>query len=304
MDPKAVSPTSEREIWGSEALGKPIPEARSETPDPALDFTLWGPSAAGKTALLAQLHLHLENRVESRDTGWDTFPANRETVDFFNHMRSRLTVDGLFPPATPVSHEESLLYSFRHRMTGRTAELVLEDRAGALFERHDDRVRERLRSSDALILLFDPQRDPMRLRGEILHALEEIHAERPGGEPDPRPIAVCLSKADLLIRRPADFIQAREAPDAFVRRHLDSSLVRSLERYCANYRLFPLSAVGLDVGWGVVSPRLLVDEQGRVRPVPGGRHLDLSAPFIWAFESLDQSLDRARALQEVPGERP
>ncbi len=274
------------DIEGPDATHPAAADGKMEdTAGDTVQLTLWGPSAAGKTALLAQLHLHLEDRVDA-GSDWQTFPANRETVQFFAQMRRRLAVEGHFPLATPVSHEERLAYTFRQRATGRRAELVLEDRAGALFERHEDTVRERLRTSDGLVLLFDPTRDPMRLRGEILRALEEIHAERSGGEPDPRPIAVCLSKADLLIHDPEDFKQARGAPDDFVRRHLDASLVRSLERYCARYRLFPLSAVGFDVGWGVVSPRLVVDELGRVRPVPGGRSLDLLAPFVWAFEAL------------------
>ncbi|MEM8934411.1 MAG: hypothetical protein AAGE94_24670 [Acidobacteriota bacterium] len=139
----------------------------------------------------------------------------------------------------------------------------------------------------SLVLLFDPLRDPMRLRAEIVRALEQIHIERDaGGDPDPRPIAVCLSKADGLVRDLADYRQAIEDPDAFVRRHLDPTLVRSLDRYCALYRFFPVAAVGLDLAWGVVTPRLLVDERGRTRPVPGGTTLPLLAPFVWVFDQL------------------
>lgn len=263
--------------------------------DGALQVTLWGPSAAGKTALLAQLHLHLESSAATGTEPWDTYPVDQETAAFFDQMRQRLVVEGHFPAATPLAHQESLCYAFRERVSGWRAELTLEDRAGALFERHDEAVRGRLRDADALVLLFDPQRDPMRLRGEILRALGAIHVERGGGgEPDPRPIAVCLSKADLLIRTAADYRQAREQPDAFVRRHLEASLLSSLSRYCARYRLFPVSAVGLDLGWGVMRPRLLLDEQGRARPVPGGATLHLLAPFVWAFETLRELAREAK----------
>ena len=52
------------------------------------------------------------------------------------------------------------------------------------------------------------------------------------------------------------------------------------------YLAFAVAAVGLDLGWGVVRPRLLLDEEGRARPVPGGASLHLLAPFVWAFETL------------------
>ncbi|MEO1083426.1 MAG: hypothetical protein AAFY88_04225, partial [Acidobacteriota bacterium] len=208
----------------------------------------------------------------------------------FAAMRRRLAVDGHFPAATPLAHRERLSYAFQDRTSRWRAVLTLEDRAGALFEYNEETVLERLRDADALVLLFDPRRDPMRLRTEILQTLERIHAERGfGSEPDPRPTAVCLSKADVLMRTLDDFELARRSPGDFVKRHLDASLVASLKRYCGRFELFPVAAVGLDAAWGVLEPRLVVDELGRDRPIPGGASLNLLAPFVWAFETLRSS---------------
>jgi hypothetical protein len=106
------------------------------------------------------------------------------------------------------------------------------------------------------------------------------------GRKDERPIAVCLSKADTLIRTPADFRRAIEWPDDFVREHLDPGLVRPLERLCANYRLFPISAAGVRLRYGAIEPVVFLDENLEPRICPGGRPFNLMAPFTWLLQQL------------------
>jgi hypothetical protein len=84
------------------------------------------------------------------------------------------------------------------------------------------------------------------------------------------------------------------APDDFVRRHLDRNLVASFEKYYADVRLFPTSAIGVRLRWGVVEPAVFYDESFAPRIHPGARPIHLLSPFTWL-------LDRAAARrQEAP----
>ncbi len=103
---------------------------------------------------------------------------------------------------------------------------------------------------------------------------------------DDRPIAVCVSKADVLIESPQDLRRAREDPDGFVREHDRMGLVRALDRFCSNYRLFPVSAAGVLLHRGVIEPMVFYDEKLVPRVRPGGELLNLMEPFTWLLDQV------------------
>jgi len=246
-------------------------------------LALWGPSAAGKTALLAQLYI--QSRRLPGD--WEIFPTPK-SKPFTDRLRPVILRDSLFPSATSVGSEEQIVYLFRHRTNGAEASLHVEDRAGKDSESLDDAGRERLAMADGLVLLFDPVRDETELQEQVLRTLEGLFiAGHRGGGKDPRPVAVCMSKADLLIRKPDDARSARLEPDAFVRERMVPGLGDWIELFCANYRLFPVSAAGIRVRRGLVEPAVFYDERLQLRISQGGAPVNLIEPFLWIFNQLE-----------------
>jgi hypothetical protein len=255
----------------------------------SVSLALWGPSAAGKTALLAELFLEGES-----DENWAVLPTG-QSLEFIKTMRDRMRTNNLFPQATSFGYVEGIEYEFTHRRhQGSTALLHLEDRAGRESEEMLDdttkgkvSLRQRLKSADGMVLVFDPLSDVAVLEARVAHTLEVLHvASGRVGRIDERPIAVCFSKADVLIKTPEDFYRARKWPDEFVREHMDSRLVRPLDRLCSNYRLFAVSAAGVRLCHGVVEPVVFIDENLEPRICPGGRPFNLMAPFSWVLNQL------------------
>lgn len=266
-------------LLSTEATGRrpsrPAPDAA-----PPIQLALWGPSAAGKTALLAQLYIEAAG-----DTGdWVVGPVE-QTRSFIDEMRNKKFGENRFPPATVVGKPERIEYTLEHRPTGQRARLGVEDRAGKESEELHDDLRKRLQTADGLVLLFDVHRSEGKLEQEIGRAIDEIILAREGGREE-RPLAVCLSKADLSIRTAEDVRQATTNPDAFMRSRLNPRLLKTLEDRCNRYRLFPVSAVGVSSRWGTVQSFTFYDEYLEPRVCPGGAPINLRAPFVWIFEEL------------------
>jgi GTPase SAR1 family protein len=249
-----------------------------------IHLALWGPSASGKTVLLAQLY-----NSKSGTGGWDIYPT-QESLPFVEQMQARLQSENRFPPFTTVGHADNLLYEFVNRETGAHGSLQVEDRAGRESEELNAESQQRLNAADGLVLLFDPTRDPQVLRLEVQRTLQRLHvAGKRKTEKDPRPIAVCLSKADLLIRTAEDARRATEEPDAFVRERMVADLGGWIDHFCSNYRLFPVSAAGIRVRRGVVEPVVFFDEQLQPRIRPDGQPINLAEPFLWVFEQVEKA---------------
>jgi hypothetical protein len=249
-------------------------------------LTLWGPSAAGKTVLLSRLY------AEAADDGdWAIYPTE-DSRAFVSEMRARMSAANAFPGATSVGAVERIVYRFRHRESGVETLMVMEDRAGKDYEDLEEDVRQRLATAAGLVLLFDPRRSPAAFEREVWDTLESVHvASGRGGRKDERPIAVCLSKADLLVRSPSDLRRALAEPDAFVRERVGGSALRALDRFCDRYRLFPVSATGVRLRHGVIEPLVFYDEDLRPRVCPEEKApFNLMAPFSWL---LDQVLGSA-----------
>jgi hypothetical protein len=255
-----------------------------------IELTLWGPTAVGKTVLLAQLYLESSEEGQP-NSDWEVFLAGN-SVTFFQNMRATMQTSNLFPTATSGAQIESIEYVFKHK-NGARSFLHLEDRPGreseTLEERSDGQIslKQRLGSADGLILLFDPISDERLLEARVWRTLELVYdASGRMGDKDARPIAVCVSKADVLIDTPADFRRALDRPDEFVRERVSRVLVRALDRYCDNYRLFPISAVGIRLQHGVIEPAMFIDEGLQPRICPGSRPFNLMAPFTWLLNQL------------------
>jgi hypothetical protein len=267
---------------------RPVPAKPRATATPGgrpVQLAIWGPSSSGKTALVAKLYL------EDQDTGWEIFPTEK-SMKFIHDMRAAMRSSNLFPKATVKGKEgEQIEYLLRHKNTGAEASLRMEDRAGSESETLSDPIRRQLGEANGLVLLFDPAAEGIALESQVWKTLEHVHvASGRGVHKDDRPIAVCVSKADLLIETVEDLRSAIDDPDGFVRRHDKMNLVRALDRFCTNYKLFPVSAAGIRLRHGVVEPVVFYDETLLPRIGPGGQPLNVMAPFAWL---LDQVTNRS-----------
>jgi len=254
-----------------------------------LQIALWGTASAGKTALLAQLYLgNPAGDPDPQQDNWESFPA-ATSQKFFDDMRSLMRSDHLFPPATVSA--EPIEYLFRHRRTHVEVLLRLVDRGGRESQNLSEDMRRHLTEADGLLLLFDPT-DPSargaKLHDQIWQTLEHLRAEASGEQSstDDRPVAVCLSKADLLVRTVDDLHWARTDPDGFVRRYDHMSLERLLHKFRGNYRFFPISAAGLRVEYVVVESVVFYDESLHPRLAPGGTPLNVMSPFAWLLDQV------------------
>jgi hypothetical protein len=259
-----------------------------------VQLTLWGPSSAGKTLLLAKLFLEADQdanktTAKTEKTRWEVFPTNT-SHGFIKAMREQIKSNNRFPRFTNVGEVVGIEYVFKHP-SGLTSSLQLEDRAGAESQELKDQkkgsLRERLGNADGLVLLFDPFSDVTTIEPMVWRALELVYLARGRvASKDERPIAICVSKTDIYIETPADLERALSAPDEFVRERAPEFLLRALDRYCANYRIFPISAAGVRLQYGVVEPAVFFDEALEPRLCPGGHPFNLMAPFTWLLNEL------------------
>jgi len=275
--PRSVIPDAQARRQG-ETMAQSLYGA---TGSPDLFLAVWGPSAAGKTVLVAQIFLQ-QQRTGHTDGEWKILPTEK-ALGFIDTMQKRIRTENLFPKATPVGQRDKIEYSFRRGEI--VAALELEDRAGKDFEMLQTDARDRLAAARGLLLLFDPQRRADQLEEEFSRTLAQLHVARGDGNGrDPRPIAVCLSKADLLIESAADLARAIDEPDDFVRAHIDSTLLGLLDHYCAHYQLFPVSAAGVRLRYGALEAAVYYDEDLALRLSPGGEPFNLMKPFAWLLD--------------------
>ncbi len=263
--------------------------AAPESEDSVIPLAIWGPSASGKTVLMAQLHLE----THDGQGDWDVYPTHADSLKFIDQMQE-YHLNNEFPPATSVGLTEQIAYEFCNRETGAKALLTLEDRGGKDFEHetlHND-ARNRINTALGLVLMIDPTRDKRHIQSQLSHLLRLMHTDRRASQPqaanpkDQRPIAVCISKADCLIDSPADYRRACQAPDAFVRENDHWDITPLLERFCANYHFFPVSSVGVGLHHGVIEANTFYDESFNLRIKTKGKPFNLMIPFAWLIGQL------------------
>ncbi len=252
-----------------------------------VDIVLWGPTMAGKTMMLARLYLQ---SVEF-ESQWEILPTE-ESSQFIADMRNAISRDNLFPEPTSLAHSEQVAYLFRNRQSGAAATLSIVDRAGVHYQDLEEQTRQHLAQADGLLLLFDPSREKETLKREVQNTLEHVYVSKAGncGAKDERPYAVCLSKADILLKSPADHDLACRSPHQFVIQRMEADLVGWLERFCKNFQLFPVSSVGVRVGRDDLEPVVFFDEKLTQRLAPDARPLNLIEPFTWLLAQLEDRL--------------
>jgi len=259
--------------------------------DTPFGVALWGPSAAGKTMLVAQLY---QQQSIASESPWEVLPhpSMPTTFTFVQLMRRDIRANNVFPKATAAKDErasaDQIVYLFRHRDTGRTVTVSIEDRPGREWEDLADGAKKRLREAKSLLLLFDPTRPAALLEDEVLRTLEHISgATARAGEKERRPVAVCMSKADLLVQGLHDVERAIAKPDDFVREKVPDVILAAFHRYLDNFRFYPVSAVGIRPRRGVLEPMVFFDEQLTPRICSeGGEPLNLMAAFSWLFGAM------------------
>ena len=248
------------------------------------NIALWGPSAAGKTVFLAQLL----RRSAIFEADWEILPTEQASR-FLEIVGSMMDLNR-FPSATAVTEAISKVeYSFRNKVNGGVASLVIEDRAGAESVELTEEGKQRFNDAHGLILLFDPDRVRWSLESDIERTLRKLAvAANRGTNRDERPIAICLTKADQLIETAEDLRRAIETPREFVFEKITDELAGWLAKYCTNYEFFPISSVGVRLRHGVVEQCVFRDELLELRLGSEGSPLNLVAPFGWLIDRISR----------------
>jgi 5S rRNA maturation endonuclease (ribonuclease M5) len=187
----------------------------------------------------------------------------------------------VFPPPTQVGSTWQLVCHLVHRRTGRQITLTMEDRAGADFEAVHEDVLKLLLEADGIILLLDPDRQDDKVYKEVSDTFERMMT-MPGrvARKERRPVAVCVTKADILIEAPADFRLALEEPARFAERHVNRRLLGYMRNRFESFELFAASAAGVRMQHGAIEPVAFLDETLRPR-INSGEPFNLLAPIDW-----------------------
>jgi hypothetical protein len=250
-------------------------------------ITLWGPSSSGKTALLSYLYLS-SKKVE---TDWQIFPTPSSLSEIIRQSRQILRQNE-FPLGTAVGVNQDISYDFRNPRTGQTAQMETRDRAGVLSETMDKELLDSLVSADGIVLFLDYARGYRET--EVIEALTQMNVafsaeKKIRFQQDPRPLAVCLSKVDKLLKLPEDLKRLQTdvaGQEQFVRDHLSSDLLAWIDQFHSTVRFFPVSSVGLRLSFGCLQKSVFFDERMALRVTPRGTPINIVEPFIWIFETL------------------
>ena len=242
----------------------------------------------GQTAFLALLFLR---STEFQKAGWTIYLGDHQTKEWLQDMRQTIDVRNRFPKATSAAVDRiRLSYEFVSQKTGHRFVLDTDDRPGLRYEEMDAEVLRSLLEARGRLFFFDHTGEPKRRRDQILRAFEDLHgAGRPYRDShlDSNPIAICLTKADMLIHSPEDLRRAREQPQEFVLERMEPELLRWAENYFTRIRLFPVSSVGVELLHGVVRPTIFFDERLEARWARVCPPLNLFEPFEWIFRTMD-----------------
>ena len=149
-----------------------------------------------------------------------------------------------------------------------------------------------LAESQGIVIFLDYNRGNRET--EVIDTLGQIYvtfSEARGtvAQKDPRPLAVCLSKSDQLIRRPEDLKRLQDQPEQFVRDHLSPDLLEKIHKFREKVKFFPVSSVGLRVSYGAVQKSVFYDEKLVLRVTNRGTPMNIVEPFVWILEQLRES---------------
>jgi hypothetical protein len=252
-------------------------------------ITLWGPSSAGKTALLSYLFL----RANAVERDWKIFPTEGSLEQILQQSQ-RIMRENEFPEPTKNIKDivQELSYKFLNKATGEIYVLETRDRAGRSFvqegiaARMDPEALDGLNAAEGIVLFLDYGRGQRET--EVIDALNQMYVRRSAGrvEQDGRPLAVCLSKVDQLVKQPEDYKRLLEEPEQFVRARLSKELLRWIDQFHSVVKFFPVSSVGLQLSFGTLQKSVFFDERLMLRVTARGTPINIVEPFIWIFEKL------------------
>ncbi len=252
---------------------------------------LWGPTSAGKTALLANLFL----RSASVESDWEIYPTPKSMPEIMKYSQ-RIEFENEFPMGTDVVEgaERDLSYSFLNKKTGSVFLFETKDRAGKRFQGEmNPEILESLKTAEGIVLFLDYDRGRHR-ETEVINALAQMFVSRTEGktgiEKDNRPLAVCLSKVDQFVDNPEEYKRLEREPEEFVRGLLGTDLLRRLDQFHSRVKFFPVSSVGIRLSYGSVQKSVFFDERLILRVTKRGQPINIVEPFIWIFEQLQEAL--------------
>ena len=260
----------------SHAAGTPVP------------LSMWGPTAAGKTVLLAQLYL----KTLPRDGDWEIFPTAK-SLRFLEQMRATIRTGNLFPtgtaqkerarvpiPQPPDRRRDDAVAGGAARLPlhpGRHDEARLHDRGS------DGPAALRLGSGPAL---RPPARAGDARERDLAYPGSCPRRRGPGCQGQPADRGLCLQG-----RRPRA-VAGRRAPRPRVSGRVRARARRSDPRAATpgsllrQHKLFPVSAAGVRLRYGSIEPVVFYDENLTPRLSPGGESFNLMAPFAWLLDQV------------------
>lgn len=256
----------------------------------------WGPSSAGKTALLSYLYL----RADSVESDWNILPTEQSMPQILKQSKQILE-QNLFPLGNAKSEtpgldlEREISYDFYNKKTKTGFALQTKDLAGIRSEElssgnnADTEILDSLVQAEGIVLFLDHGR--INATTEVSRALDQMYVRRAAKSYalDDRPLAVCLSKVDELIKHPMEYKALQDDPERFVQDRLGEELVRTIRKYHGRVRFFPVSSVGIHLSFGSLQKSVFYDERLKLRVTKRGTPINIVEPFIWIFEQLQKA---------------
>jgi hypothetical protein len=247
------------------------------------EIRIWGAASSGKTAYLAQLFTKSDH---GGDPDWSVSLPPGSDQTWFKRRLEDFQKENRFAEATNVDANDEIRYRLINARTGHRATIFIDDRPGVVSQTFDQETARRFAAADGLLLLIDPMRDRGTQNDEVKRAFMAMQQERRDDHLDPRPLAVCVSKCDEYIHTVADFHRANKLPQVFLRDLIGRFITGEIARYFSNSRVFALSAAGLCIAHGAVSPSVFYDENFELRIKSDGRPMNLLEPLVWIIEEI------------------
>lgn len=200
--PPGPSPTSLAPEPTRAPVNQPSAPRAAPAGDGAVVTTIWGGTSSGKSTFLWTLPLAVD------EAGWTITPTDGPSGQFLSDARATLISEGVLPEATLDRRE----IHWELRSPGRQGRLRREpsalidlrmtDRDGRAFQRPSEELVDELEASDAVVFLFDAQRefvhhDAFTFFGATMDALRTRMRGQllPDGQL-PQYLAVCVAKLD------------------------------------------------------------------------------------------------------------
>jgi len=252
-------------------------------------IALWGPSRSGKTALLSYLFIRADTNPR-----WKV-SATPESWEAVRNRSARIRKRNEFPEGTTEGNELSISYTFEDRETRETFRLETKDRAGVrserMSEKEDAEFIQSLAAAAGIVLLLN--HDTVQYENDVAQTLSQVKLQwqAEGAGKRPRPLAVCMSKVDELIRGPEELKRLRdsdEEQERFVSGRLSAALRAPLAEDDFTVKYFAVSSVGLELSHGLLQKSVFYDERLWLRTTDRGTPMNLVEPFVWIFKTSEK----------------